>query len=97
MNRIIQRAVVTEKANSLSERENKYTFLVDPNANKIQVKLSVENFYNVPVKKVRLMNCSTKAKVKNTKSGVIRSKSKVFKKAIVEVSEGKSIDFYSSI
>ena len=94
--RILIRPIVTEKASTASELDNRYSFEVLPKANKLQIKKAVENFYGVTVEKVRTLNYKSKHKTKYTKSGVQFSKTNFIKKAIVSVSEGDTIDFYEN-
>tara|TARA_X000000368_G_scaffold388596_1_gene350223 strand:- start:238 stop:528 length:291 start_codon:yes stop_codon:yes gene_type:complete len=94
--RILIRPIVTEKASTASELDNRYSFEVLPSANKLQIKKAIENFYGVTVEKVRTLNYKAKHKTKYTKSGVQFSKSNFVKKAIVSVSEGDTIDFYEN-
>ncbi len=79
------------------EKLNQFGFIVDKTANKIQIKSEVEDLYGVQVLSVNTMNYSGKRKSRNTKSGVISGKTKAFKKAIVMLPEGESIDFFSNI
>ncbi len=94
---LIIKPIVTEKMNNQTETFNRYGFVVSKFANKIDIKDSVETMYNVKVKSVRTMNYYGKAKSKFTKAGVIRGSKNAFKKAIVELIEGNSIDFYNNI
>ncbi|MFW5755132.1 MAG: 50S ribosomal protein L23 [Tangfeifania sp.] len=94
---ILVKPLVTEKMNELSERFGRYGFIVDRNATKPQIKRAVENLYNVKVDSVNTMVYGGKTKSRYTKSGVINGKTSAFKKAIVTLAEGDSIDFYSNI
>lgn len=94
---ILIKPLVTEKMNELSERYSRYGFIVDRNATKPQIKRAVESLYNVKVDSVNTMVYGGKAKSRYTKSGVINGKTAAFKKAIVTLTEGDSIDFYSNI
>ena len=94
---IIIKPVVTEKANQLSEKFNRYGFKVKRDANKLEIKKAVEELYNVSVTDVNTMNYLGKSKSRYTKSGVVSGKSPDFKKAVVTVKEGDKIDFYSNI
>ena len=76
---------------------NKYTFLVDPRANKIEIKKAVEAAYGVAVETVRTQNYGPERKTRFTKTGIQRGKSVATKKAIVQVAEGDSIDLYSNL
>jgi large subunit ribosomal protein L23 len=94
---ILIKPLVTEKMNELSERFTRYGFIVDRNATKPQIKKAVENMYNVKVDSVNTVVYGGKVKSRYTKSGVITGKTNAFKKAIVTLAEGDSIDFYSNI
>ncbi|MCT8338647.1 50S ribosomal protein L23 [Luteirhabdus pelagi] len=94
---ILIKPVITEKATADAELNNRYTFVVNPKANKIEIKKAVENAYGVSVEKVRTMNVRPNRRVRYTKSGVQTGKTNAYKKAIVQVTEGDTIDFYSNI
>ncbi len=89
--------IVTEKANAISEKTNRYSFKVSPEANKFQIKDAIEKLYDVKVVSVSTMNYDGKKKQRYTKAGLIRGKVAAFKKAVVTVAEGQTIDFYSNI
>ena len=94
---IIKKPVITEKMTNLSENDNCFAFVVDVKANKIQIKKAVEEMYDVAVASVRTMLCIGKKRVRGTKSGMIVGRTSTYKKAIVKLVEGDSIDFYSNI
>ena len=94
---ILKRPVVTEKMTTQSEKFGRYGFLVDPHANKLEIKNAVEKMYNVTVEDVRTMRYGGKRKSRFTKSGVIAGRKNNYKKAIVQLKKGETIDFYSSI
>ncbi len=94
---IIIKPVITEKMTSLGEKLNRFGFIVQKTANKLQIKEAVEEIYGVEVKSVNTMNYSGKTKSRSTKAGLITGKSKSYKKAIVTLAEGETIDFYSNI
>lgn len=94
---VLQKPVITEKMTAKGESLNQYGFIVDRNANKIQIKAEVEEFYGVQVVSVNTMNSSGKRKQRFTKSGVVSGKTKNTKKAIVTIAKGESIDFFSNI
>ena len=94
---IMIKPIVTEKATGLSEKLNRYTFCVPPDANKYQIKSLIEDLYGVKVASVNTMNYEGKRKQRYTKAGLIRGKKPAFKKAIVTLVEGETIDFYSNI
>ena len=76
---------------------NRYGFVVDHRANKIEIKKAVEAFYNVKVVDVNTMNYRGKVKSRDTKAGYLVGHTNAFKKAIVTLAEGDTIDFYSNI
>ncbi|OIO99969.1 MAG: 50S ribosomal protein L23 [Bacteroidetes bacterium CG2_30_33_31] len=94
---IIERPIISEKLSALTEKLNRYGFVVKKNANKIQIKQAIESLYEVEVAAVNTMNYGGKAKSRSTKSGYIPGRTQAFKKAIVTLAEGQSIDFYSNI
>lgn len=94
---ILIKPVITEKATADSEMNNRFTFVVSNKANKIQIKNSIESAYGVSVTKVRTMNVRPDRKTKFTKSGMITGKTNAFKKAVVQVAEGETIDLYSNL
>jgi large subunit ribosomal protein L23 len=94
---ILIKPVITEKMTDESEKFNRFGFIVDRRANKLEIKDSVEKMYGVSVEKVRTMVYPGKAKSRNTKGGVISGRTNSYKKAIVDVAEGESIDFYGNI
>ena len=87
---ILLAPVVSEKSYSLID-ENKYTFVVDPRANKTEIKIAVEAVFNVTVIAVNTLN--RKGKVRRTRYGV--GKRPDTKRAIVTVAEGQRIDIFS--
>ena len=94
---IIKKPIITEKMTDQSELYNRFAFVVDRKANKIEIKKAIEDMYDVGVKSVRTMLCIGKKRVRGTKSGMIVGKTSTYKKAIATLSEGDSIDFYSNI
>ncbi len=94
---VLIKPIITEKMTADSELFNRYGFVVNPKANKLQIKDAVEAAYGVSVKKVRTMNYGPSRKTRFTKTGVQHGKSNAFKKAIVDVEEGEVIDFYSNL
>ena len=80
-----------------SEKYNRYAFVVNNKANKIEIKKAIAEMYDVNVDSVRTMICIGKKRVRGTKSGMIVGKTSTYKKAIVTLVEGDTIDFYSNI
>lgn len=94
---ILVKPLVTEKMNMQSERFNRYGFVVVKTATKPQIKKAIEGLYNVKVDSINTMVYGGKVKSRYTKSGIITGKTTAYKKAIVTLAEGDSIDFYSNI
>ena len=94
---VLIKPIITEKMTADSEMHNRYGFFVDPRVNKIQIKEAVEATYGVTVKKVRTMNYGPSRKSRYTKTGVQHGKTNAYKKAIVDIAEGDTIDFYSNL
>ena len=93
---ILLKPLITEKTSNLSE-ENKYAFLVNVKANKVEIKKAVEEMYGVGVSSVNTSINLGKKKNRFTKAGMISGRKSTTKKAIVKVAEGDMIDFYSNI
>jgi large subunit ribosomal protein L23 len=93
---VLKKPLVTEKVSALNEK-GKYGFVVDKDANKIQIKNAVEKLYGVTVENVATMKYPGKKKSRYTKAKVITGRTPSFKKAIVTVADGDVIDFYGSI
>ena len=94
---IIVRPVVTEKMNSQADGLKKYGFIVDKKANKVQIKKAVENLYGVTVESVNTMFYAGKRKSRFTRTGYVSGRQNAFKKAVITLREGDTIDFYSNI
>jgi large subunit ribosomal protein L23 len=95
--KILIKPIITEKATEDSELNNRFAFYVDRRANKIQIKEAVESSYGVSVDKVRTMNIKPTVKTKYTKTGMVSGTTDSLKKAIVQISEGDTIDLYSNL
>ena len=93
----IVKPLVTEKMTNITEKQNKFGFIVRPEANKLQIKAEVEATYGVTVTDVNTMTYAGKNKSRYTKAGLLQGRTNAFKKAIVTVKEGETIDFYSNI
>ena len=94
---ILLKPIITEKMNAQSEKMNRFGFIVDKNSNKIQIKKAVESLYNVTVESVNTMRYSGKNKSRYTKTGMVKGTTNAYKKAIVTLKQGDTIDFYSNI
>ena len=94
----IIKPLVTEKMTKITDKQpNRYGFVVRPEANKLQIKEEIEGLYNVTVVDVNTMNYAGKRSSRYTKAGLINGQKSAFKKAVVTVKEGDTIDFYSNI
>jgi len=94
---IIIKPIITEKITKESEISNRFGFVVDKKANKVEIKKAVESAYGVSVVAINTMNYRADRTVKYTKSGLISGKTNAYKKAVVQVKEGETIDFYNNI
>lgn len=95
---IILKPIITEKMTKTTEKfSNRFGFVVDKRANKIEIKKAVEDLYGVKVNRVNTMNYDGKNKSRYTKSGLISGRTNAFKKAIVVLAKGDTIDFFSNI
>jgi large subunit ribosomal protein L23 len=94
---ILLKPIVTEKMTSQGDKFNRYGFIVAREANKLQIKKAVEDLYGVTVDSVNTMRYGGKVKSRNTKSGILMGKTRAVKKAVVTLTEGNKIDFYSNI
>jgi large subunit ribosomal protein L23 len=96
-NNILIKPLITEKAELLSEGLNKYSFVVDRKANKVQIRKAVEDMYGVAVDSVNTAVMPGKVKSRMTKSGFLRGRISAYKKAIVTLAEGEEIDFFGDL
>jgi len=94
---ILIKPIITEKATTDAEVNNRYGFVVNTKANKVEIKKAVESAYGVSVTAVRTMNVRPDRRTRNTKTGIQVGKTNAYKKAIVQVAEGDTIDFYANI
>ena len=94
---ILIKPIVTEKMTAQAEEFNRYGFMVEKSANKLQIKQAVEDLYSVKVADVNTMRYAGKSKQRSTKSGVSIGRTSSYKKAVVTLAEGEVIDFYSNI
>jgi large subunit ribosomal protein L23 len=94
---ILIKPLVTEKMTIQGEKLNRYGFVVDRRANKLEIKKAVEEMYGVTVTDVNTVNYHGKRKSRFTKAGLLTGRTNHFKKAIVTLAGEDKIDFYSSI
>ncbi|ALO16664.1 50S ribosomal protein L23 [Salinivirga cyanobacteriivorans] len=94
---ILKKPIITEKMTAKSEDLNQYGFIVDKEATKEQIKDAVEELYQVKVDSVNTMRYGGRQQMRYTKAGVVAGRKPAFKKAIVTLQDGETIDFYSNI
>lgn len=94
---ILKKPILTEKASALTEKGNRFTFSVNHKANKIQIKAAIEKLYGVTIVAVNTMVVDGKAKSRYTKAGFVSGRSPKYKKAIVTLKDGETIDYYATL
>jgi len=92
---VLKRPVITEKVNSQIEKSRRYTFEVGKASNKLEIKKAVEEFYGVKVIDVNTVVVPAKNKSRFTKAGLLSGRKPSYKKAVVTLAEGDSIDLFS--
>lgn len=92
-NDIIYQAIISEKGSVLKDKENRYLFKVHPRANKIEIKKAIESAFDVKIINVKTINMKGKAK----KLGRFEGKRSSWKKAIVKLKEGDTIEFFENV
>lgn len=86
--------VITEKSNLNIKLRNCYTFLVNPNFNKIEIKNNIVDIYKVKIESIRIINYISKKKKKMLKKGKwVYTKPNRIKKAIIQIKSDKKIEF----
>ncbi len=94
---VLIKPVISEKVNKATEKFNRFYFIVDKKANKLEIKKAVEDFYGVTVAEVNTMVVPGKNKTRFTKAGFISGRKPSHKKAVVTLAAGESIDLYANI
>ena len=97
LSEVLIKPVLSEKVNAQSEKLNRYTFIVNRQANKLEIKKAVEDFYGIKVANVNTHTMPSKVKQRNTKAGLLVGRKPAKKKAVVTVAEGETIDLYGNI
>jgi len=95
LSEVLVRPVITEKVNLQMERSGRYTFEVGKHANKLEIKKAVEEFYGVKVADVNTVVVPAKNKTRFTKAGLLSGRKPSYKKAIVTLAAGDSIDLFA--
>lgn len=86
---IIYAPIITEKTAMLAQNENKFAFKVDPRANKTEIKQAIESIFNVKVESITTSNSHPKKRRVGKYTGMTNQ----YKRAIVKLAEGNSINF----
>lgn len=94
---ILKKPLITEKQTIATDKLGTFGFIVDKKANKIQIKKEIEKVYGVNVKDIRTLVLPAKAKSRFTKSGILSGRKGSYKKAIVTLAEGETIDFFTDL
>ncbi|MBI2729246.1 MAG: 50S ribosomal protein L23 [Sphingobacteriales bacterium] len=97
LSEVLVKPILSEKANKQQEKLRRYAFKVSRKANKLEIKKAVEEFYGVNVVDVNTAVVPSKKKSRMTKSGVLSGSKPAYKKALVTVAEGDTIDLYGNI
>lgn len=97
LSEVLVKPILTEKANSQQEKLRRYAFRVNRKANKLEIKKAVEDFYGVNVVDVNTSVVPGKNKTCFTKAGYVQGRKPAFKKALITVAEGETIDLYAAI
>ena len=92
---ILKKPIVTEKVNKQTEKLNRYCFVVDKRANKLEIKKAVEEYYNLRVDDVNTCVVPAKNKSRMTKAGILKGRKPSFKKATIQLAAGETIDLYA--
>jgi large subunit ribosomal protein L23 len=94
---VLKKPIITEKMTKAGEKLGHYGFIVDYKANKIQIRQAIESMYNVTVDRVNTMRVPGKIRTRYTKTGFTKGSTGAYKKAVVTLKQGDTIDFYSNI
>jgi large subunit ribosomal protein L23 len=97
LSEVLIKPILTEKANAQQEKLRRYAFKVNRKANKLEIKKAVQDFYGVTVIDVNTAVIPGKSKTRFTKAGYIKGQKPAFKKALVTVAAGETIDLYATI
>lgn len=94
---VLIKPILTEKANAQQESLRRFAFKVARKANKLEIKKAIETFYGVTVVDVNTSVIPGKNKTRFTKAGFIQGRKPAYKKALVTVAEGETIDLYGAV
>lgn len=97
LSEVLVKPILTEKANAQQDKLRRFAFKVNRKANKLEIKKAIEEFYGVSVVDVNTSVVPAKARQRNTKAGLVSGRKPAYKKALVTVAEGETIDLYGNI
>ncbi|HTI93263.1 MAG TPA: 50S ribosomal protein L23 [Puia sp.] len=97
LSEVLVKPILTEKANSQQDKLRRYAFRVNRKANKLEIKKAVEEFYGVNVVDVNTSVVPGKNKTRFTKAGYVQGRKPAYKKALITVADGETIDLYAAI
>lgn len=97
LSEVLIKPILTEKANAQQEKLNRYAFKVARKANKLEIKKAIEEFYGATVVDINTAVVPGKDKTRYTKAGFIKGRKPAYKKALVTVAEGTTIDLYANV
>jgi large subunit ribosomal protein L23 len=97
LSEVLVKPILTEKANSQQDKLRRYAFRVARKANKLEIKKAVEEFYGVNVVDVNTSVVPGKNKTRFTKAGYVSGRKPAYKKALITVAVGETIDLYAAI
>lgn len=94
---ILKKPLITEKQTQDTDKLGTYGFIVESKANKVEIRKAVEKMYGVNVIDVRTIVVAAKSKSRYTKAGILTGRKGSYKKAIVKLADGETIDFFSEL
>jgi large subunit ribosomal protein L23 len=97
LSEVLIKPILTEKANAQQEKLRRYAFKVNRKANKLEIKKAVQDFYGITVIDVNTTVVPGKAKARSTKAGIVQGRKPAYKKALITVAQGETIDLYANI
>ncbi len=97
MHEILIRPLITEKMTNLTADHGQYGFLVNPKSNKIEIAKAIEKKFDVHVVEVKTINHHGKTKTQFRKSGRFVGRTPKYKKAIVTLKEGETIELIEQV
>lgn len=97
MHNVLVRPLVTEKMTQITEETGKYGFVVDIDANKIEIAKAIKERFEVDVVSVNVVRHKGKLRTQFTRRGRFTGRTPKYKKAIITVKEGQTIDIFGEV